>query len=177
MNAVNGKYIATSLVLVGIVAFAYRTSVIDIQKRSPGAIAWKSFDEGTILAKQSNKKILVDVYTDWCSWCKKMDSEVYTDEKVVRLLDEQFVPVKLNAESGKAVSFQGNTLTETEFARQLGVSGYPTTLFFDQDAKPITALPGYVVPDRFQAVLDFIGKDYYKTISFQQYLSRQSSAR
>jgi thioredoxin-related protein len=135
-------------------------------------IVWKSFDEGVILAKQTNKKVLVDVFTDWCTWCKKMDSDVYSRERVAQLVNSHFVAVKLNPEISKSVSFKGRTITNSEFAVTLGATGYPTTVFFDQDANPITNLAGYVESDRFSRILEFIGKDHYKSESFDQFLAR-----
>ena len=177
MKTVNYKYAAAFLILFGVFALAYHRTEQSIIPRPPvhTPIVWKSFNEGVELARSSNKKVLVDVYTDWCTWCKKMDSEVYTNKEVVRLLNEHFIAVKLNAESAAPISFKGKSYTEADLARQLGVSGYPTTLFFDQNSNPITDLSGYAEPDRFARVLEFIGKDYYKTISFQEFVKNQPS--
>jgi thioredoxin-related protein len=170
MKKPNLRYLATLLVIIAVFGIAYIFTQQDTASSKPGPIAWKSFNEGVALAQSSNKKILVDAYTDWCSWCKKMDAEVYTNTEVVKILNKHFVAVKLNAESNNPVSFGGNTYTEAEFAHQLGVTGYPTTLFFDKDSNPITDFAGYAVSDRFARVLDFIGRDYYKTTSFQEYM-------
>lgn len=140
---------------------------------SNSSLTWKSLDEGMTLAKQQNKKILVDVYTDWCGWCKKMDSDVYSDAGVIKTLNAKFVLVKLNAESdSKYVQYQGKRYTEADFAKAVGVSGYPSTLFFDSGGKPITLLPGFVPAQKFVPILAYIGDDHYLTISFEQYLSK-----
>jgi thioredoxin-related protein len=176
MNSINYKYVASFLILVGVFAFAiYLTERESQVPVSPATIVWNSFTDGVNLAKTSNKKILVDVYTDWCGWCKKMDSDVYTDKEVVGRLNEHFILVKLNAESTNRLTYKGKDFSEADFARELGVSGYPTTLFFDQNLAPITDLPGYAPPERFAKVLDFIGKDYYKSVSFQEFVERQPS--
>lgn len=170
MNKSNVRYFATFVVILAVFGLAYVFTQQDTASPKPSPVSWKSFNEGAALAKNSDKKILVDVYTDWCSWCKKMDAEVYTNPKVVEVLNDHFVAVKLNAESNNPVSFGGHTYTEAEFARRLGVTGYPTTLFFDSNSNPITDFAGYAVADRFSKVLDFIGRDYYKTTSFQDYM-------
>ncbi len=176
MKTFNYKYVASFLILLGIFAFAIHLTERDSTPLSThGRIVWNSFTDGVNLAKTSHKKILVDVYTDWCSWCKKMDSDVYTDKEVVSRLNEQFILVKLNAESANRLSYKGKDFSEADFARELGVNGYPTTLFFDQNSNPITDFPGYAPPERFAKVLDFIGKDYYKSVSFQEFVERQPS--
>jgi thioredoxin-related protein len=147
---------------------------------NPGAeaateLVWKSFDEGVLLAKQQNKKIIVDVYTDWCSWCKKMDKEVYASPSVMSVLSSSYIAVKLNAESSsRSLTFKGKTLTEEQFAASAGVTGYPTTLFLDASANPITVLPGFVPAERFVPILKYIGDNHYQSISFEEYQKRSS---
>jgi thioredoxin-related protein len=138
------------------------------------SLSWKSFDEGILLAGQTNKKILVDVYTDWCSWCKKMDSDVYTDKEVIGALNASFVLVKLNAESDKTVNYKGKALTERQFAGTVGVTGYPSTLFFESSGKPITLLPGFVPAPKFLPILRYIGENHYQSVSFEDYLAKTS---
>ncbi len=174
MKAYNYRYAASFLVLLGVFAIAFYSTEKSVAPSTLSPIVWHPFDEGILLARNSNKKVLVDVYTDWCSWCKKMDSEVYTNKEVLQLLKEHFISVKLNAESGKTLSFRGNNVSEADFVRELGVTGYPTTLFYDQNSNHITNFSGYAGPERFANVLAYIGKDYYKTVSFQEYVASNS---
>jgi thioredoxin-related protein len=147
--------------------------------RSPGdeattPVTWVAFTEGMTKAQAENKKVLLSVYTDWCTWCKKMDSEVYTDAQVEELLNEKFVAIKLNAESSKTLQYDNNTYTNADFSRALGISGYPATVFFGSDTKPITLLPGYVDADRFATILRYIGEDHYLSTSFEDYIAKAS---
>ena len=157
--------VALSLVLTGVLT---STDWPDVKNGS--GLEWKSFDEGSLLAVQQKKKLLVDVYTDWCSWCTKMDKDVYPNGNVRRFLESRFVVVKLDAESNKKLSYQGSTMSEREFARVVGVTGYPTTLFFDEDMKPITFLPGYLKAETFVNILTFVGENHYKNSSYNDYL-------
>lgn len=134
---------------------------------------WKTFDEGTTLARQQGKKVVVDVYTDWCTWCKKMDSETYADRVVSQTLKAHFITVKLNAESSDLITFNGETMTSAQFAQAAGVTGYPTTLFLDENLKPITVVPGYAPPEKFVDILRYFGEDHYKSTQFQDYLSKR----
>jgi thioredoxin-related protein len=172
---VNYRYVISSLVVLGVLVFAFFSLQNNSTSPLPDAVEWHTFNDGLSLARNSNKKILVDVYTHWCSWCKKMDSEVYTNKGVTRILREHFILVKLDAESNSPLTYQGKNLTEAEFAQNFGVTGYPTTLFFDPDANAITTLPGYAPPERFATILDFIGENYYKSVSFQEYVKSHTS--
>src|SRR5512141_2575625 len=75
--------------------------------RPAGAVEWKHWNEGLQEARQSGKPVLVDVYTDWCGWCKRMDADVYAKPEVSGYLASHFVTVRLNAESGEQAVYQG----------------------------------------------------------------------
>ena len=137
-----------------------------------GKVTWVAFNEGMAKAQSENKKVLLDVYTDWCTWCKKMDSDVYTDAKVAEILSEKFVAIKLNAEANSSIQYDNTSYTNADFSQALGVTGYPATVFFGPDTKPITLLPGYVDAERFATILRYIGDDHYKTTSFEDYLAK-----
>lgn len=173
------KILITTIIGAGALLTAFfvlnRGESQSTERGEKSELSWVSFDEGALLAKQQNKKLLVDVYTDWCSWCKKMDSDVYSNPEVIKLMQAKFIPVKLNAESSRNLTFDGRALTEAQFAGAVGVTGYPTTLFLHSDAKPITSLPGYLPADRFADVLRYIGDDHYKTVSFQDFLSKSKA--
>jgi pentatricopeptide repeat protein len=126
------------------------------------SIAWaKSFDEAMSQAKNNKTLVMVDFYTDWCGWCKKLDADTYTD-KTVGELAKQFASVKVNPEKeGKAV---GEKYKDS-------VRGYPTILFIDPmeaDSKGggiVGKIGGYMAPAGFseQMKLVFQGfKDYPK---------------
>src|SRR6266849_719012 len=69
-------------------------------------LKWKAFDNGFLEAQKGKKKVMLDVYTDWCGWCKKLDRDVYGDEQVSRYLNDKYVVVKLNAEDTSIVSYK-----------------------------------------------------------------------
>jgi thioredoxin-related protein len=132
---------------------------------------WITLEEAFSRARQERKKVLVDVYTDWCSWCKKMDKDTYADPSIQKILDEKFLTVKLNAESDEEISVGSDQMTKAEFAQRAGVSGYPTTLFFDENAAMLTSVPGYFAPGPFAKVLKFVADEKYRTMNFQDYIS------
>ena len=74
-------------------------------------------------AKSENKLVFADVFTDWCTYCKQLDEEVYTDPKVIAFFEEHFINIKFDAES---------KFGEPR-ADQFNVSTYPTLLFLTED--------------------------------------------
>jgi thioredoxin-related protein len=136
-------------------------------------LKWMSFNEGVAVAKKSGKKVMVDVYTDWCGWCKRMDRDTYSDGTIADYLSKNYVAVKLNAESAGKLDYKGHSYTERELAAAFGVNGYPSIIFLTQDGEPITVYPGYADPQKFKTVLSYIAEDYYKTTKFQDYVENR----
>jgi thioredoxin-related protein len=152
----------------------FATPVVAGGKKS---VTWMAFSEGIVQAKQTKKKVLIDVYTDWCGWCKKMDVTTYGDEGVARYLTDHYVTVKLDAESSQKVHYQGTEYTEQELAAAFGISGFPSTVFLQADGEPITVFPGYADPRQFQTVISFIAEDHYLSKSFDEYVALRKKTR
>lgn len=134
---------------------------------------WKGFDAGLDEAKKSGKKVLIDVYTDWCTWCKKMDANTYSDATVQEYLKKNYVLVKLNPEKDSHVTYDGKKYSAAEFSQGMGVTGYPATLFLQSDGKPITLLPGYAEADMFIHILRYINEERYTKQKFADYLAEK----
>ena len=134
-----------------------------------GGPKWRTFDAGLAEAKATHKKVLVDVYTDWCKWCKKLDADTYSNEKVMAYLEKTYVPVKMNGEGSAKVSYKEVKGTETDLTRAFGVRGFPTIIFIDSNGELITSISTYLDADKFLPVIKFIGDDKYKTMSFEEY--------
>ncbi|MEQ1798112.1 MAG: DUF255 domain-containing protein [Lacibacter sp.] len=60
---------------------------------------WITLQEAEEKLKSESRPILVDLYTDWCGWCKVMDKKTYTNQQLIKYLNEKYYVVKLNAES------------------------------------------------------------------------------
>lgn len=163
--------IVVGLVAAGLIGFLSSSNDRSLPNAGGEAITWHSFDEGMALAAQQNKKVLVDVYTDWCVWCKKMDKEVYTDGQIGKIIAKDFIAVKFNPEGEEVVTMNNEHLNGSLFTQAMGISGYPSTLIFGADGKPITKIDGFQESKEFATLLTFIGGDHYKTKSFEEFKS------
>jgi thioredoxin-related protein len=142
------------------------------------ATAWRGWDAGLAEAGRTNRPVLVDVYTDWCGWCKRMDKDVYARADVQAYLARRFVVVKLNAEGSEAVSFQGKAYTSRTLAARFGVTGYPTTIFLSGKGAHLGNVPGYIPAEKFLLLLRFIGDGHAeKGESFDDFARAQSARR
>lgn len=124
------------------------------ESEKENSIKWLTLEEAQELTEKEPRKIIMDVYTDWCGWCKKMDKTTFADEKVVDYVNKNFYAVKLNAEGKEKINFKGQEFTNAELARALQVSGYPTVVFFDETFSRFQPLSGYRQADEFRKILE-----------------------
>ncbi|MBX9852230.1 MAG: DUF255 domain-containing protein [Cytophagaceae bacterium] len=145
-------------------------NIITEEETSKADIKWMSYDEAVKQAKKKPKKIFIDVYTDWCGWCKKMDKTTFKDATVAQYMNEKYYAVKLNAESEKTVSYQGKQMTEKQLAANIfKVTGYPSTVYLESSEKIIQPIPGYMDATTLDKILHYIGEDHYKTQTWEQF--------
>ncbi|HET7152401.1 MAG TPA: DUF255 domain-containing protein, partial [Candidatus Kapabacteria bacterium] len=161
--------ITVTLVLI-IAAVAFRVGASSNGGAShPTKIEWKNLTDGMKLSHTTNKKILMDVYTDWCTWCKTMDKETYGEDTIIAYISDHFIPVRLNAESKDVRQIDTLQMTDAELADAFNVTAYPTTIFIQSDGRPITSIPGYIKTDEFKNVLRYIAEDAYLKMGYEDY--------
>lgn len=127
----------------------------DLRKSaSDEALIWLSIEEANkIYSEGTDKKFIVDVYTDWCHWCKVMDKKTFSDPVVVKYLNEHFHMVKFNAEQKESVRHKGkeykweslgrNGMNMLGYELLNGKMGYPSLVYLDKNLEPIAVSPGY----------------------------------
>ena len=142
-------------------------------------VKWYTIEEALILNKTKPKKIMIDVFTDWCGWCKKMDKDAFSHPVIARYLNEYYYPVKFNAESTAPIDFNGqkfiNENTGTRSAHQFasallkGQMSYPSIAYFTEKLEYMGAMPGYKTPDQLEVILNFIAHDKFKTTTLEEF--------
>lgn len=143
-------------------------------------VKWYTFEQAVELAKENPKKLFIDVYTDWCGWCKTMDQTTFQHPVIARYLNEKFYPVKFNAESTKPIKFAGKTFINDGAGKQRsshqlaiallqGKMSYPSVAYMNEDLQLLTAVPGYYPPENMEPILKFFGEDRYKKMPFDEY--------
>jgi thioredoxin-related protein len=148
-------------------------------------VKWMTFERAVEKSKVEKRKIFIDVYTDWCGWCKVMDKNTFSEPKIAKLLNEEFYPVKFDAEQRENVVFSGTTFKfvpsgnkgyhELAAALLNNKMSYPSVVFLDEEFRMIQPLAGYQRPEEFHKVIQFIGEDHYKTISWAAWQGKYKS--
>lgn len=145
--------------------------------KKPEKIQWLTIEQAAERMKTAPRKIVVDVYTDWCGWCKKMDKSTFTDPQVAELVNEHFYAVKLDAEGEKPIILKGRTFNykpeyrahELAVALLQGQMSYPTTVYLDEDMNVLAPVPGYLDAENFARILRYFGENHHKSMNFQEY--------
>jgi uncharacterized protein YyaL (SSP411 family) len=125
-------------------------------------LEWLAFDAASVKAKAQQKHMIVDIYTTWCGWCRVMDKQTYGNPTVAAYLRENFVLAKVNGESTARIKWAGKDLTERQFAKAVGVSGYPATYFFKPDAQLLGGMSGYLEPPEFMLYAQYVATKWYE---------------
>ena len=109
-----------------------------------------------------------------------MDRNTFTDPDVIENINNNFLPVKFDAEYRNTVVFNKNSykyvssgrkgINELAYALTNGNLSYPMTVFLDENYQLITLLPGYHKPNFYNLVLKYIGEDHWKSQSWDEYL-------
>lgn len=149
------------------------------RKTAVDKIEWLTLDQAFVKNQQSPRKILVDVYTDWCGWCKVMDKKTFTDPAVVSYVNEHFYAVKLDAESKTPLNIGGveygydpeNRSHKAAVALLQGKMSFPTIVYLDETFNMIQPIPGYMDAEQFHKIITFIGGDYHKKEQFDKYVA------
>ena len=144
-------------------------------------VNWLSWDEAAALAKNDKnpKKIFVDVYTDWCGWCKKMDKDTFQNASVAKYMTDNFYMVKMDGEGKDPIEFRGKTYKfvasgrrgyhELAAALLQGRLSYPTVVFMDENLNMLSPVPGYQKPEPFLNIARYFGDDIYKKQDWKTY--------
>ena len=149
-------------------------------------IQWMDFEEAVSACQQHPKMVFIDVYTDWCGWCKKMDQTTFSDPVVVKYMNENFYAVKLDAERPDAVTFQGHEYVSVprsdgrKGTHQLAAAllnnkmSYPSYVILNDQMQRIQIIPGYQEAKSFLPMIHFFGEKAYNTTPWTEFLEEYS---
>ena len=156
---------------------AVSTLIPSMMNANPEALEWTTIGQALESAPKQDKLIVLDVYTDWCGWCKRMDRDTYADSGVVSYLKSHYVASKMNPEKSGKVMYDGKEYSLGQFGQALGISGYPATVFFNKKGEVLTVVPGYMPPKDFLPLLKYFGDgEFDKGVKYEDYLKNGATS-
>jgi Thioredoxin-related protein len=147
-------------------------------------IKWLSWEQAVKLSETDAKpkKMFIDVYTDWCGWCKKMDKDTFQNPEVSKYMQANFYMVKLDAEGKAPIEYKGKTFKfvpsgrngyhELAAALLQGQLSYPTVVFLDEEMNMLSPVPGYQKVEPFMQIAKYFGENIYKDKDWQTYAGK-----
>ncbi len=134
-------------------------------------LRWTKLETAVKTAAEQDKPVMVDVYTDWCGWCKKMDKEVFNNPDVAEALDRMFTLAKVNGESRESITYKGQKTDGFGIVQGFGIRGYPALIFLDSKGDVLTIIPGYIDAENFLPIVEFLGGKHYEKMEWEAYLA------
>ena len=145
-------------------------------------INWITLEEAVKLQKKNPKKIMMDMYTNWCGPCKMLDKNTFQNKDVADYVNKHFYAVKFNAEGNETVTFKGKTYTNPgydpakankrnsghELARYFSIRSYPTIVYLDEDANLLAPIIGYQTPQQLELYLKVFKNNEHTNFKTQQ---------
>src|SRR5688572_9227280 len=142
-------------------------------------VKWLSWEDAQAKNKVEPRKFIVDVYTNWCGWCKKMDVATFQKQDISSYINSNYYAVKFDAETKSDIHFKDKTF---KFVRQgssgyhqlaaeitFGKLSYPTIVFLDENLDVIQPIPGYQDPTSLDKIMKYFAENYYKTTPWKKY--------
>ena len=166
------KEILVFILIIGISFPAYS----QINSKEKEKINWLSIKEIDEKLKNEPKPVLVDLYTDWCYWCKVMDNRTYQNANVISYINEHFYAVKLNAETKDSIEWNKQYFSYNprykvnQFAMFVtgGKLQFPSTIIFTKVNEPVS-IPGYLRTGDIESLLRYFGEEVYNKMSYPQF--------
>ncbi len=111
----------------------------------PKSINWVAdFEEAKKIAEAKNENMILEFYTDWCTWCKRLADSTFTDTSLIRF-------------SMDFVFFRANAEKDTVLAASYKVNGYPTVILTNPQGEEIDRIVGYApAPDFIQDINGYL---------------------
>ena len=121
-------------------------------------VHWQEWSNDVFaLARKLDRPIYLDIGAIWCHWCHEMDRESYENPEIATLINELFIPVKVDRDVRPDI----DTRYQSAVAELAGSGGWPLTVFLTPDGNVFYG-GTYLPPDTLKAVLPQVAQGYRK---------------
>jgi thioredoxin-related protein len=101
-------------------------------------VQWRNdYNKARQESKDKNRPLVIDFGTSGCCWCQKLDAVTFRDPAIVQLLNDNFIPLKIDA------------TREMKLTAALKIDSFPTLVFATSDGKILGVHEGFVDARQF----------------------------
>jgi thioredoxin-related protein len=124
-------------------------------------VSWRQdYNKARAEAQEKGRPLLIDIGTENCFWCKQLDARTFKDPAIIRLLNDRFIALKVDA---SATPF---------LAQALHIQSYPTLVFAGPEGRILGYQEGFLEADRLRErlvqVLATVGTPDWMKRDFQE---------
>ena len=151
-----------------------------------GLVNWLTLKEAQEKYKSNPKPMLIDIYTDWCGWCKHMMKTTYSNPNLAAYINNFFYPVKFDAETKDTIEYNGVVYKPTSKAPKtphelaikfLGNSlSYPSTVFVTNNYEFNLLSQGYLDEKKIEPLLVFMVENVFKSAVYDDFSNQFNKA-
>ena len=151
------------------------------QRTAKTKINWMGFEKAEDLSRAQPRKIFVDVYTSWCSWCKVMDKETFRDPLIVDYVNKKYYAVKFDGEEKGSVTFRGKVYESKGGFHELAAlllqekMIYPTYVILDEDFNILKPIRGFKKSPELDVILKYYAEDHYTETDYDAFTKTYKS--
>ncbi len=170
------------IVFIAIVFFFGNFTFLQAQE-----IEWISIEDLEAAQANEPRKVIIDVYTDWCGWCKRMDKTTFKNEELVNYLNSNYYAVKLDGEDKDIIKFRGQEFEFVASGRRgynkiayellRGKMSYPSIVFLDENLDVLQAFKGFRKAEELMPIIKYLGEDLYKNMSWTDYINESKGEK
>lgn len=170
---------AKRIIALFLISFYLLGTGVLVAQEAQEQIQWLTWEEAIEKVETEPRKIMMEVYTEWCVWCKRMDEKTFKNESIIKYINENYYAVKFDAEQKDEIEFNGKTYKFVksgrngyhELAAELlkGRLTFPTLVFMEEDTQVIQALAGYKSPMQFMQMITYFGENRHRNTPWSTY--------
>ncbi len=153
---------------------SFELSLAQQQNNEGSKVKWMDIETAMKKYHKNPKPLLIDVYTDWCGWCKYMMKTTYANKYIARYINMNFYPVRFNAETRDTIEFEGKKYGPKGKVNTLAIKlldgrlEYPTTVFFDRNLHKYR-IPGYLRIRDIEPLLVYFAEDISESVPLDEF--------
>lgn len=125
--------------------------------RAADKLNFLPYETALQISRENHRPLLLFFTTPWCYYCREMKRKVFQDKDIPTVLNERFLLVEVDINQKK------------QLKEEFRINYTPTTVVLDSSGKTILDIKGYIPPNRFRKLLQYVSENHYKTIAFSDY--------